>query len=139
MNARNGNPWRPVADEINRMLAHMDPGNRLSADAPGTLVSADTEQVYVELDLPGANPASLEVEAEKDMIHVRGSRREAAASREGQCVRKERPSGEFAFRVAVPEEAQTDASQASYRNGVLTLTFPKRRAQEPRKIDVEVT
>jgi HSP20 family protein len=56
---------------------------------------------------------------------------------EGHYSRVERVSGKFARTFTLPENVQTDAIKAQFKDGVLELTIPKSAKAEPRKIEVQ--
>ena len=52
--------------------------------------------------------------------------------------RIERGYGSFVRSFAVPATVEADKVKAEYRNGVLTVTLPKKEAAKPRQVKVEV-
>jgi len=97
----------------------------------------DANAVYAEADLPGIDPAKLEVTVtEGNQLTVQGER--AAPDVPGSTwVRQERPFGKFVRVVGLPSLVNADAVEAKYDNGVLRLTLPKHEAAKPRKIVVK--
>jgi HSP20 family protein len=87
------------------------------------------------LDLPGVKREDIELHVDANGIVLQGVRARPSGLRD---LRLERPVGRFrrAFRVGVPIDP--DGAQASYRDGVLTITVPKARAAKPTRIAVNV-
>ena len=88
-------------------------------------------------DLPGVQPADIEITTEQGVLTIRAERR--AESREGTTgnARVERFAGTFLRRFTLPEDANAEAIAARSHHGVLELTIQKRVKPEPRRITVE--
>lgn len=108
-----------------------------AASAPRLNVWEDEHAVFAEADLPGIDPAKLEVTVtEGNQLTVQGER--AAPQVENAAwVRQERPFGKFARVVELPALVDADKVEARYTDGVLRLTLPKHEAAKPRKIVVK--
>jgi len=92
------------------------------------------EEFYVDLDLPGVRPASIEVTVEKNVLTVKAERH---WSDEGtETVVCERPQGTFTRQLFLGESLDTAKIQASYEGGVLHLRIPVAEAAKPRRIEV---
>jgi HSP20 family protein len=97
----------------------------------------DDNAVYAEADLPGVDPAKLEVTVtEGNRLTIQGERR--APEIEGASwLRQERPFGKFSREILLPALVDPDKVEAKYELGVLRLTLPKHEAARPRKIVVQ--
>ena len=86
----------------------------------------ETEAAYVvETDLPGMTAETITVEAEGPYVVVKGERRMEREEGEGEAKRTERVFGTFYRKVALPETAKVEEAEATYENGVFTVTVPK--------------
>ncbi len=103
---------------------------------PELNVWEDEHAVYAEADLPGIDPAQLEVTVTGgNQLTVQGER--TAPKFEGASwLRQERPFGKFVRAVTLPTLVDADKVEAKYEAGVLRLTLPKHEAAKPRKITV---
>ncbi|MFD8245918.1 Hsp20/alpha crystallin family protein [Nocardia sp. NPDC059691] len=88
------------------------------------------DQFVVEIDAPGIDRDSLDLNVERDVVTVRARRPELDADRE--MVATERPRGEFSRQLLL----DVDQVRADYADGVLRLTIPLADRPEPRKIEV---
>ena len=137
-NRRNpfGSLWQEfnqVQDEFAKWFGRATAG----VAGPQLTVWEDEHAVFAEADLPGIDPAKLEVTvAEGTQLTVQGERTppEVAGA---AWVRQERPFGKFARVVTLPALVDADKVEAKYENGVLRLTLPKHEAAKPRKITVQ--
>jgi HSP20 family protein len=108
-----------------------------SVALPQFSVWEDENAVFAEADLPGVDPAKLEVTVtEGNQLTVQGERPAPEVSG-AVWVRQERPFGKFTRVVTLPALVDADKVEAKYENGVLRLRLPKHEAAKPRKITVK--
>jgi len=93
------------------------------------------DEFVVHIDLPGLEPSSIEVTAEKNVLSVSGERRWQPAE-SAEVIAWERPQGKFSRQLFLGESLDTDHIGASYEHGVLTLTIPVSEQAKPRRIEV---
>jgi HSP20 family protein len=128
------------------MLMRFDPFrdfDRLARGAVGSRgagwISMDAyrqgDQVVVNLDLPGVDPASVDVTVEKDTLTIKAERRWDVAEGDRVLV-SERPQGTFTRRLLLGEALDGERTEARYDNGVLTLTVPVAEQAKPRKVEI---
>ena len=89
----------------------------------------------VELDLPGVDPESIDLDVERNVLTVRAERR-ASAEQETELLVAERPRGSFSRQLFLGETLDTARIDASYDAGVLTLRIPVAEKAKPRKITI---
>jgi len=128
------------------MLMRFDPFSdfdRLSRQAWGpnraNFMPADAyrkgERFYLHLDLPGVDPDSIDITVEKNNLTVAAERR-FETSDEEQVLLNERPRGSYSRQFFLGESLDTDAIEAGYDHGVLTVTIPIAETAKARKISV---
>jgi HSP20 family protein len=93
------------------------------------------DSFYVHFDLPGVNPSEVEVTAERNVVSVRASR-ESPRQEGDELVIDERPHGSFSRQIILGESLDAGRMQASYDQGVLTLTIPVAEQAKPRRVEV---
>jgi HSP20 family protein len=93
------------------------------------------DQVIVNLDLPGVDPASVDVTVEKDTLTIKAERRWEVAEGDRVLV-SERPQGAFSRRLLLGEALDGERTEARFENGVLTLTVPVAEQAKPRKVEI---
>jgi HSP20 family protein len=95
----------------------------------------DGNEFVVEFDLPGIDPASIDLDVERNVLTVRAERR-ASTGPEVELVASERPRGVFSRQVILGDALDTGGITAAYSSGVLRLTVPVAERAKPRKITV---
>jgi HSP20 family protein len=77
----------------------------------------------IELDLPGADPGSIDLTVEKDVLTVRGSRT-VLWDKTAEVLLGERGHGQFGRQLFLGEGLDRDQITAIYHDGVLIVTIP---------------
>ncbi|MGH9096639.1 MAG: Hsp20/alpha crystallin family protein [Acidimicrobiales bacterium] len=95
----------------------------------------DGNEFVAEFDLPGIDPASIDLDVERNVVTVRAERRSLTGP-EVELVASERPTGVFSRQVILGDALDTGAISAAYNSGVLRLTIPVAERAKPRKITV---
>lgn len=91
------------------------------------------DAIEVTAELPGIDGKDVRVECEDDILTISGEAH-AEETREGE--RMERHT-RFHRQIALPDGVDVDSGQASYRNGVLSIRFPRRaQRQNTRQIPI---
>lgn len=129
------------------MLVRFDPFRELDRLASATrgrqsssLLAMDAyrhgDQFVVRFDIPGAAADSIDLSIEKNVLTVKASR--AWNSEEGDKVLvNERPQGDFSRQLFLGEGLDADHIDASYDNGVLTVTIPVAVEAKPRRVEIQ--
>jgi len=129
------------------MLVRSDPFrqfDRLAEQVYGTIARPaampmdawrDGNEFVVEFDLPGIDPASIDLDVERNVLTVRAERRPTTGP-EVELVASERPRGVFSRQVILGDALDTGGITANYNGGVLRLTIPVAERAKPRRITV---
>ena len=88
------------------------------------------------LDLPGADPESIEVTADHGVLTV-SARRSGQYGEQDRPVIRERLMGTFRRKIKLAETVDSDSISAVYDNGVLSILLPLREKAKPRKIEIK--
>jgi HSP20 family protein len=92
------------------------------------------DRFVVELDLPGIQADSLDLDIERNVITVRAER--PGLNQDREMVAAERPRGIFSRQLFLGDNLDTDRIEADYTDGVLRLTIPVAERAKPRKIEI---
>ena len=145
-------PLNTLQDELQRLYDHYrnggaTPTEASSAAGAGAEVTPEwtppvdlyetPREVGLLADLPGVDPATIELTVTGRVLTIRGEKpRDAGDPSQGRTL--ERPSGPFLRQVELPVDVDVDAIQAESRNGVLTIRLPKIEATRPQTIPIRV-
>jgi HSP20 family protein len=93
-------------------------------------------EILVRAETPGVDKDDLDVSVTENSVTIRGEKRSEEKHEDGDYVRSEIVQGAFARTVALPAEVDSDAVEATFRNGVLELKLRKRQQAQRRKIRI---
>lgn len=88
----------------------------------------------VELDLPGVEPDSIELDVERNVLTVKAER--SAPRKDTELIAAERPRGVFSRQLFLGDTLDIDAISARYDHGVLRLEVPVAERAKPRRIEI---
>jgi HSP20 family protein len=95
----------------------------------------ETDDAYiVDINVPNMNPEETAIEMRGEELRVAGRFQER--KRTGVVRRQNRPEGDFEYLVDLPSDIDPDRVEATYENGVLTVTVGKKRDAQPRRIEI---
>jgi HSP20 family protein len=105
--------------------------------APAVDVYETENELVLKADLPDVDPKEIDVRVENQTLTLAGQRRFEKQNSGNGYHRIERSYGNFTRSFAVPNTFDTENIGAAYKNGVLTVTLPKKEAAKPRQIKIE--
>lgn len=99
----------------------------------------EREREYeIHADLPGVDPADVEVTVANGMVHISAERKQVHEEKSEFSHRIERSFGRVQRSVPIPENAVQDSADCRFDNGVLTIVMGKKPAMEPgRKLQIK--
>ncbi len=92
------------------------------------------EEIVVTANMPGVKPESVEITLEGDTLTIKGER--PAPLENVDYVLQERTHGKFQRTLNINIPVDANKAEASFENGLLTLTIPKAEAVKPKTIQV---
>lgn len=126
---------RAFEDAFTRMLSEPQANRPWS---PAVDIYETENDLVLKADLPDVAQNAIDVRVENQTLTIAGERKFEKQDAAKGYHRIERAYGNFLRSFAVPNTFDTDKIGAEYRNGVLTVTLPKKEAAKPRQIKVEV-
>ncbi|MCX8117085.1 MAG: Hsp20/alpha crystallin family protein [Desulfobacterota bacterium] len=96
-------------------------------------------EVFLKIDLPEMSQSDIDVKVEENMLIIQGERRLIKENPEERYVQIERPYGQFQRTFALPKAINQEEIKASYKDGVLRISLPKKKEVQPKQITIETT
>jgi HSP20 family protein len=106
--------------------------------APAVDIYETENELVLKADVPDVELSNIDVRVENQTLTIAGERKFERQDAGKGYHRIERSYGNFVRSFAVPNTFDTEKIAAEYKNGVLTVTLPKKEAAKPRQIKVEV-
>lgn len=147
--------WRPFRElapfrDFERMRRDMDRlwesfferGVRRTDEEGEWLPSIDVAEtkndVVVKAEIPGMDPKDIDISLTDGLLTIKGEKKEEREEKEKDYHLVERSYGAFTRSVRLPKEVQRDKINASYRNGILTVTLPKSEEAKKKEVKIKV-
>ncbi len=139
--------WSPVRDlasleieRLNRMFEAAMTGEPIGRGTwvpPVDIFETSDKDVIVKVELPEMKREDIKVTFENDVLTVEGERKFVSDVDREQYHRVERGYGSFRRSFTLPNSVDTANVQATYQDGVLTVTLPRREEARPKQIQVK--
>ena len=104
---------------------------------PAVDIIEEKERFVLRADVPGVDPADIEVSMDAGVLSIAGQRAQESRSEDAGLQRMERVSGRFFRRFSLPDTADAEHVKAQCRNGILEVSIPKLPEIRARRIEVE--
>ncbi|HEY7250065.1 MAG TPA: Hsp20/alpha crystallin family protein [Methylomirabilota bacterium] len=130
--------WRPFAEmeDLRRRMERMfeDFGNGESHKRSLAIDLIERGDKYVlRADIPGMDTDDVKIEVEDDVLTVSGEHEETEEQKKENYVRRERHYGSFSRSLTLPKGVSADDIEATCKDGVLEVSFPKPKKDKERK------
>lgn len=106
---------------------------------PPVDIHEDSNNIYLKAELPGIKKEELNIAVEGDTLTIKGEKKHESEVKEEQFHVMERTYGSFSRSFSLPTNVDSSNVRADYKDGVLTLTLPKKEESKPKKIEVKVS
>ncbi|NMC50793.1 MAG: Hsp20/alpha crystallin family protein [Desulfovibrio sp.] len=100
------------------------------AARPKVDIAGSEKEYAITAELPGIDEKDIQVELKGDALIIRAEKRQEEKSEDKGYYRMERRYGSFQRVLAVPGDADVEGIKAGYKNGVLTITMPRKVSVE---------
>jgi len=108
----------------------------LSGWLPAVDFFEDKDNFVVKAELPGMKKEEIEIALHDGVLSLSGERKADEKYESAQACRSERFLGRFQRTLALPTAVDADKVQATYKDGILTVTLPKAEEAKPKQIEV---
>jgi HSP20 family protein len=107
---------------------------------PAVNIRERADDYIIDLAVPGMDKKDFSVEVDNGVLTVSGERRDESEDKNDRHTRKEFHYGSFRRTFSLPDSADGEKVNASYKDGILTLTVMKReesRLKPKRQIKID--
>lgn len=140
-------PFSRLRGEMDRMFDEFPArfpvaqfGTRYLASLPmPALEMTETEKEYrISVEAPGVAASDIDLSVEKDMLVLKGEKKEEREEKERNYSISERSYGAFERRVSLPSDAVTGKISATSDKGVIKIVIPRDEKAQPEKRTIEI-
>jgi HSP20 family protein len=91
----------------------------------------------IKIELPGVDKKDVKITVQKDVLTIKGEKKQENENKGESYYRVERCYGTFQRSFTLPSSVTSDNINASYDNGILTINIPKVEEAKPKEIEVK--
>ena len=118
-------PWRAFSSPLDADLKPFWGGESGWRSLPAVDMVDNDNAYIVTAELPGMSEADIDVKYADQMLTIRGEKKEEKEEKKQNRYLSERRYGVFQRVFRVPNGVDADKIEATFKNGVLTVTLPK--------------
>ncbi len=96
-----------------------------SAFSPQVDIVDGEEDIKISVELPGLDEKDIDVSLSRDMLTISGEKQQEKEDKGKNYYRMERSYGSFRRAIPIPCEVKSEAIEATFKNGVLSIILPK--------------
>jgi HSP20 family protein len=142
--------WKPFRDfgylqnRFNQLLQEdmwkEDSSSELARShwSPSTDIFETKNEFVFKLEVPGMNKDDIEIEFNKDMLTIKGEKKQEKEIKDEDYHRIERCNGSFSRSFNLPKNVDEKKIDASMKDGVLELRLPKMEEAKPKAIPIKI-
>ena len=112
-------------------------GQLFSGWTPTLDLYQNADNLIARVELPGMRKEEIEISLHDGMLTISGERKSESGEAE-RAERTERYVGKFRRSISLPTQVDANKVNATYRDGILTITLPKAEEAKPKQIQVNV-
>jgi HSP20 family protein len=138
------NRWASLRDDLDTLLELPfltgTPQTQLFTGwTPALDLYQNNDNVVAVVELPGMRKEDIEISLHDGMLTIGGERKSETGTNGENATRTERFTGKFRRSITLPTRVDANKVNASYKDGILTVTLPKAEEAKPKQIQVNVS
>jgi len=105
---------------------------------PRVNITETEDDVTLTFEAPGMDKGDIKVTVADGVLTVAGERKVESEENGKEYVRSEFHYGKFSRSFTLPETVDAEKIAADYKNGLLTVSMPRKEETKPKQVEVEV-
>jgi len=105
---------------------------------PAVDVEEKNDRYLIKADVPGFSKENIEIEVVNDLLTINGTTDEQQEREGDGFLHKERRTGHFSRSFTLPDNSKPDDITAEFKDGVVTITVPKKEKTTPNRRQIEL-
>lgn len=105
--------------------------NHISATVPAANIIEADDHFNIELAAPGKKKSDFTIELDEGVLTISSETETKSTEKDGSFTRKEFGYSSFKRSFNIPETVSADKISASYKEGILTVSLPKKAEALP--------
>ena len=122
-------------DSVNRLFSESETARPWT---PSVDIKETENEIVLHADVPGVEEKDIDVRIEDGTLTLKGERKFSENKKGEGYHRIERGYGSFVRCFSMPDSVDPEKVAAEYKNGVLSVTLPKKEVAKPRSVKVKL-
>ena len=97
----------------------------------------NNDNIVAVVELPGMRKEDIDISLQDGVLIISGERPDKTGEENG-ASRTERSSGKFRRSITLPTQVDVNRVNATYKDGILTVTLPKAEEAKPKQIQINL-
>ena len=137
--------WASLRDDLDTLLelpflnGSTRQGQLFNGWTPALDLYQNNDNVVAIVELPGMRKEDIEISLHDGTLTIGGERKSRTESNGDTAARTERFTGKFRRTITLPTRVDGNKVNATYTDGILTVTLPKAEEAKPKQIQVNVS
>jgi HSP20 family protein len=132
----------PLKQEMDRLFdrffePRLDEFPVLEGWAPKLDLSETKDALVVKAETAGVEPKDIQISLQEQLLTIKGEKRQEKEEKDERYHRIERSYGTFARTIRLPVPVDAERVNATFKNGLLTITLPKTPAAKGTTIPIK--
>ena len=137
------NRWANLRDDLDTLLdlpfwnGSSRQSQLFSGWTPALDLYQNNDNIVAVVELPGMRKEEIEISLQDGTLSISGERKEERSNENG-ATRTERSTGKFRRSITLPTRVDANKVNATYKDGILTVTLPKAEEAKPKQIQINL-
>ena len=137
------NRWANLRDDLDTLLdlpfwnTSSRQSQLFSGWTPALDLYQNNDNIVAVIELPGMRKEDIEISLQDGTLTISGERREERSTEDG-ATRTARYTGKFRRSITLPTRVDANKVNATYKDGILTVTLPKAEEAKPKQIQINL-
>jgi HSP20 family protein len=133
--------FRAMEERMERLFGDLFPRWAGPAEVapwePAIEVYENDKEFVLKAELPEISEKDVRVSLDGGVLTISGERKEEKEIKKDKYYRTERFYGTFTRSFTLPPSVDAEGIKATFRDGVMKLTMPKKETAKPKEIKIE--
>lgn len=142
------NPFSSLQEELNRVMKDFDHWFNTPATAkehfenlsitPAVDIVEDKTNFKIEVEMPGLGGEDIKVSIHDNMVSIKGEKATSKKDDGKNFLNREITYGSYERLINLPDSADLEKAQASFKKGMLWITVPKKAESVKQARDLKI-
>jgi len=141
--------WRPLSDlellrsQMDRLFDNFyrtfESDKDLASDYPVVDIKETKDDFIIKAEVPGMSKDDIKINISENTVTIKGEKKEEKKENDINYHRIERRFGSFQRSFSLTSPIDSDKIKASCKDGILTITIPKKEESKPKEIPISIS